>query len=301
MKHIETDSGDWEASMTTECGCVIEFFDDADKLTFDRYCEIERVCNAHAAANPPAEGVKLVLYAATKKPLLTNYVQRCLDGLSPSEVRVRVPSQNHEGSFEEMRVLFYDEALRVLVAAWCIDTEERAHVRALITSEEGPFGSATGKRKLPERIAAVWAAVQAGVAREFPDLCEHAVSCFRAAVAETLARSLRVGDVWANENCKDFRDAAVTCVGLGMIASLGGSEAGSELVAAAAASVIHRKHDYARFLAVQAAQRPKRGLLGFIEQALMARVTGMLMARGVAEKAGGDADEDPFGLFAGQS
>lgn len=292
--------------MTTEPeteadACVIEFFDDESKLTFDRYGEIEQTCNTHAAANPPAEGVKLVLYVATKKPLLTNYVQRCLDGLSPSEVRVRVPSQTHAGSFEEMRCLVYDEATRVLVAAWLIDTEERTHQRVLVTSELGPFGPRHDKRPLPERVAAVWAAVQAGVAREFPDLCEHAVSCFRAAVAETLAHSLRVGDVWAKANCKDFRDGVVKGVSYGMIASLGGSEAGSELVAEAAASVIHRQHDYARFLAVRASQNPKMELVEFIEKALMARVGGILMARGVAEKAGGDADEDPFGLFAGQS
>jgi len=285
---------------TTTDACVIEFFDDADKLTFDRYCEIEQTCNTHAAANPPAEGVKLVLYAATQKPAFTNYVHRCLDGLSPSEVRVRVPSHTHAGSFEEMRVLVYDEVTRVLVAAWLVDTEEKTYQRVLVTSELGPFGPASDKRPLPERVAAVWAAVQAGVAREFPDLCEHAVSCFRAAVAETLARRLHVGDVWAKENCIDFRDAAVTSVGLGMIASLGVSEAGSELVAEAAASVIHRQHDYARFLDVRASQNPKMALVEFIEKALKARVTGTLMAREVEGRIR-DADEDPYGLFAGQS
>lgn len=292
--------------MTTEPetaadACVIEFFDDAGKMTFDRYCEIERTCNAHAVANPPAEGAKLVLYAATQKPAFTNYVQRCLDGLAPSEVRVRVPSQMHEGSFEEMRVLAYDEGLRSLVAAWCIDTEEKTHQRVLVASEEGPFGPRHDKRPLPERVAAVWAAVQAGIAHEFPDLCESAVSCFRAAVAEALARSLRVGDVWAKARCKDFRDAAVMGVGLGMMASLGGSEAEAGSVAEAVASVIHRKHPYSRFLAVRASQNPKMGLVEFIEKALMARVTGTLMAREVAEKAGGDEGDDPFGLFAGQS
>lgn len=280
--------------------CVVEFFDDEGKMMRDRYHEIERTCNSHAAANPPTEGVKLVLYVATAKPAFTNYVHRCLDGLSPSEVRVRVPSQNHAGSFEEMRVLFYDEALRVLVAAWFIDTEGKTHQRVLVTSELGPFGPRHDKRPLPERVAAVWAAVQAGIAREFSDLCEHAVSSFRSAVAETLARSLRVGDVWAKANCKDFRDEVVKSVGLGMIAALGGSEADAEMVAEAVVSVIHRKHDYARFLAVRASQNPKMGLVEFIEKALMARVTGTLMAREVEGRIR-DADEDPSGLFSGQS
>ena len=296
MKPIEKDLGDWEreASMTTECGCVVEFFDDEGKLTFDRYCEIERTVNAHAVANPPAEGIKLVLYAATDRPMFTNYVHRCLDGLSPSEVRVRVPSRVHEGSFEEMRVVVYDESLRVLAAAWRIDADETTHARVLVTSEVSPFGCPSDKRPLPARVAAVWTGVQAGLAREFPDLEENDRVSFGSTVAETLASHLRVGEVWAKAACADFVTAAVTAIGIAMLRGVGLGGGASDAIAEAVFSAIDRRHPYSRFLAAQAAREPKRKLVEFIEHALSARVAGMMIV-------GAAGNEDPFGLFAEQS